>query len=146
MDQPSNFADVGAKSVEEKVAKRVCRFLRAWCLEYFPDPTKANGFNGTNAGKPLGLSQAYMSELGRLHPRMKPGLNVVLRLMEQTGASFEEVTGYKRPLEPQRPFTVLSHDAHIAESAADEALSRRDADTTSSTWRTPDGKRPPRKR
>lgn len=143
----SSSADVpprSTKSINDDVAKNIRAFLRAFLIRYFYDDDKENGFNGTHASDVTGLSQSYLSDLARKGSTKKPGLNVVLRLREQTGASFEEITGHRPPLKPPRPFSILAHNAHIAEAAADEASSAAsDAERPSSSQRTPSSK-PPR--
>jgi hypothetical protein len=134
------------KSIDAMVAKQICLFLRTWLLRYYPDPTTATGFHGSRAAEHLKLSQGYLSELGRIKPTKKPGLNVVLRLREQTGATFEEITGHRAPLQPPRPLGALSPNAHIAEAASDEASSRASDERSSSTHRAAHDVGPPRKK
>jgi transcriptional regulator with XRE-family HTH domain len=80
------------KSVDDKTAERIRNFLRRVVFAWFPDPTKKNGVNQTDAAKALRISQGYISDLfNKDKEHKKPGLALVLRLREATGASFEEI-------------------------------------------------------
>lgn len=128
---------VPTKSVEDRVSNSIKKFLRRWCLQYAADATKENGINGRTAAQLLKLSQGYVSEMLKFGGQRKPGLALVIRLRENTGASFEEITGHRTPLTPKYPLRVLEPDREAAEAAAGEAV---DNERDSGTFR---GAQPP---
>lgn len=125
--------------------KSIRRFLLMWCRRHFPDPG-ASGYHGTRAAEKLGISQSFLSEVASREAKRKPGLGLVIRLREQSGATFEEITGHRLPLKPERPLSLLTHDSALAEAAAEDAESVLNEDRPSSTHRSTSGSTAPRKR
>lgn len=125
MRKPAKSLEVppNTKAIDERVAKRVRSFLLMWLRRWYPS-SGHKGFNGSKAGAALGLSPGYLSDLTNPSTSKRPGLDVVLRLRERSGASFEEITGHYPPTKPKYPLSLsLAPNAHIAEAAAEEAVS-----------------------
>lgn len=109
---------VPTKSIEEKIARHIRVFLRKFVAVHFSDPDKPSGINQEKARKVLGISQGYLSDL--LNDKKSPSLNVVLGLRDATGASFEEITGHRPPLQPRYPLSLLTSDRAAVEEAVRE--------------------------
>lgn len=124
MIRPGTPEVVPTKSIDERVAVQVRAFLRRFCVIYFPEPTNRHGINQSAAAQKLKVSQGYISDLLDDQKQKKPGLSLILRLRELTGASFEEITGTRPPLHPRYPLSHLGPDRTVAEQAALEASSR----------------------
>ena len=125
MENPCNDVDMGSTDEAERaVTRSITLFLRSWLLKYFPSPKTETGFHGTNAAKAIGLSQGYISQIGRRIPEKAPGIGAVIKIRDVSGASWEEITGHRAPLDPRYPFSVIPYGFELAVSAADDALSR----------------------
>ncbi len=133
---------VPTKSIDERVAIRVRAFLRRFCIFYFPEPTARHGINQSRAAEMLDVSQGYISDLLDESKQKKPGLNLILKLRELTGASFDEITGTRAPLKPRYPLSALSPDRKVAEVSASEADSRTHDRPSSIERASPHAKQP----
>lgn len=111
---------VPTKSVDQRIAKHIRVFLKRFVHQYFSDPDKPSGIDQTKARKVLRLSQGYLSDL--LNDKKTPSLNVVLGLRDATGASFEEITGHKPPLQPRYPMSLLPSDPSLISEAIEEGI------------------------
>lgn len=131
----STLGLVPTKSVDEKVANSVKKFLRTFALKYASDANRANGINGAEVAIKLKVTQGYVSELLKPDGQRKPGLALVIRLRQLTGASFEEITGHRAPLSPKYPLRLLAPDNAAAEVAAGETAEH---DRSSGTFRGPE--------
>jgi hypothetical protein len=111
---------VPTKSVSDKIARNIRSFLREFIMQHCRDRSKPSGIDYERVRRALNLSQGYVSDI--YHGKKKANLTVIIGLRDATGASFEEITGHKPPLEPHYPMSLLPSDRSSVEDAVEEGI------------------------